>query len=219
MFGVPKYSKALSALAEERGVQVSLNQNLVEVSHADRKAVFETDSGETITKDFDFLHVVPPQGPLNALKARMLSSRSVCYLPTLTDFTLPSPAFFCRTPPSPTSPATSRSTRRRSATPSTRTSLPSATLRRSRRPRRLPRLRRRRPWWWRTSTRRWRAGACSPNTTATVSDASRSPVLRWRDADAWPGWIASCPLLTGYGELMLWVARFSLARRVVRFLS
>lgn len=88
MFGVPKYSKALSALAEERGVQVSLNQNLVEVSHADRKAVFETDSGETITKDFDFLHVVPPQGPLNALKARMLSSRSVCFLPTLTDFAL-----------------------------------------------------------------------------------------------------------------------------------
>ena len=70
MFAVPKYSKALAALAEERGVQTSLDHDLVKVSHTDRKATFKTGKGETVVKDFDFLHVVPPQGPLDTIKVR-----------------------------------------------------------------------------------------------------------------------------------------------------
>ncbi|KAL7411478.1 FAD/NAD-P-binding domain-containing protein [Mrakia frigida] len=76
MFSVPKYSKALAALAEERNVKTSLDHDLVSLSHTDRKATFKTGAGETVVKDFDFLHVVPPQGPLDIVKNSPISDAS-----------------------------------------------------------------------------------------------------------------------------------------------
>ncbi|CDZ97000.1 Sulfide:quinone oxidoreductase/flavo-binding protein [Phaffia rhodozyma] len=76
MFAVPKYSQALVKLAEERGVNVSNNLDLVSLSHTNRTATFKNADGESVTKDFDFLHVVPPQGPLDTLKNSPLTDVS-----------------------------------------------------------------------------------------------------------------------------------------------
>jgi len=81
MFSVPKYSKALTALAAERNVKTSLEHDLIELSHTNRKATFKTGAGEIVVKDFDFLHVVPPQGPLDIVKVRLSSSSSIFSLP------------------------------------------------------------------------------------------------------------------------------------------
>jgi NADPH-dependent 2,4-dienoyl-CoA reductase/sulfur reductase-like enzyme len=77
MFAVPKYSKALAALAAERSVSTLLSHNLLSLSHSSRTATFSTPEGSsssTIEKSFDFLHVVPPQGPLDAVKASPLAN-------------------------------------------------------------------------------------------------------------------------------------------------
>ncbi|WVO17654.1 hypothetical protein L204_105351 [Cryptococcus depauperatus] len=72
MFSVPHYSKALNALRQEKGIDALFNTNLVEVRPEDKTAVFEVvagdDKGKKVEKPFGFLHVVPPMGPLNAIK-------------------------------------------------------------------------------------------------------------------------------------------------------
>jgi NADPH-dependent 2,4-dienoyl-CoA reductase/sulfur reductase-like enzyme len=76
MFGVPKYSKALASLAVERSVSTHFSHNLLSLSHLNKTATFSTPEGSptpTITKEFDFLHVVPPQGPLDAVKSSPLA--------------------------------------------------------------------------------------------------------------------------------------------------
>lgn len=70
MFAVPKYAKALSALADDRSVQKTLNHNLVSIDASNRVATFENAEGGEVTKEFDFLHAVPPQGPLEFIKVR-----------------------------------------------------------------------------------------------------------------------------------------------------
>lgn len=73
MFAVPKYAKALSALADERNVTKTLSHDLVEIDSSNRIATFKTDAGELVTKEFDFLHAVPPQGPLASIKESPLA--------------------------------------------------------------------------------------------------------------------------------------------------
>jgi len=61
MFGVPKYSKTLEQVAAEYGIKTTFKHPLVKVSG--NKATFQNlDSKELVTRDFDFLHVVPPMG-------------------------------------------------------------------------------------------------------------------------------------------------------------
>lgn len=61
MFGVPKYSKTLEQVAADYGIKTSFKHPLVKVSG--NKATFQnSDTKELVTKDFDFLHVVPPMG-------------------------------------------------------------------------------------------------------------------------------------------------------------
>lgn len=73
MFAVPKYAKALSALADERNVTKTLSHDLVEIDSSNRVATFKTDAGSLVTKEFDFLHAVPPQGPLTTIKESPLA--------------------------------------------------------------------------------------------------------------------------------------------------
>ena len=72
MFAVPHYSKALNAIREEKGISGEFNTNLVEVRPGDKTAVFEVlageDKGKKIEKEFGFMHVVPPMGPLDFIK-------------------------------------------------------------------------------------------------------------------------------------------------------
>ena len=60
LFGVKEYVPALMEYVEKYGIDLKLNQTLVAVDGAARKAVFETEPGEE-TVEFDMLHAVPPQ--------------------------------------------------------------------------------------------------------------------------------------------------------------
>lgn len=61
MFGVPKYSAALEALRQERGVEGLFAHDLVEVDG--NEAVFARPDGqETVRRRFDLMHVVPKMG-------------------------------------------------------------------------------------------------------------------------------------------------------------
>lgn len=61
MFGVPRYSTALEALRRERGVEGLFQHDLVTIDG--RRATFATPDGGRVTREFDFMHVVPKMGP------------------------------------------------------------------------------------------------------------------------------------------------------------
>lgn len=65
MFAVPKYSEALEALRKERNVEGLFQHNLVAVDAEKKVATFKNlgDSGKEVKREYDFLHVVPPQKP------------------------------------------------------------------------------------------------------------------------------------------------------------
>ncbi|GAA5901040.1 hypothetical protein JCM5296_007293 [Sporobolomyces johnsonii] len=68
MFGVAKYSAALEKLRQERNVEGAFNHNLVSIDNKARVATFATADGKTAEREFDFLHVVPPQGAPDFIK-------------------------------------------------------------------------------------------------------------------------------------------------------
>lgn len=65
MFAVPKYAQALEAIRKERDVEGLFQHNLVAVDHKSRVATFKNlaDSGREVQREYDLLHVVPPQKP------------------------------------------------------------------------------------------------------------------------------------------------------------
>ena len=60
LFGVADYVPALMDYVEKYEIDLKLGNNLVAVDGPAKTAVFKTDAGE-VTRDFDMLHVVPPQ--------------------------------------------------------------------------------------------------------------------------------------------------------------
>ena len=60
LFGVADYVPALMNYIEKYGVNLQLGSTLVSVDGPSRSAVFKTEQGEE-TREFDLLHVVPPQ--------------------------------------------------------------------------------------------------------------------------------------------------------------
>lgn len=75
MFGVPKYSKRLDSLREERGVQALFQHDLVAIEG--NTAVFAQAGSETLVrKQFDLLHAVPKMGPHEFLKSSPLSNEA-----------------------------------------------------------------------------------------------------------------------------------------------
>lgn len=61
MFGVPKYNAALTAMQQQRGVNGLFQHDLVAVQG--NKATFSRPDGqESVTKEFELLHVVPKMG-------------------------------------------------------------------------------------------------------------------------------------------------------------
>lgn len=86
MFAVPKYSQALEALRKERNVHGLFQHNLVAVDAKNKIATFknlaEGAKGAAVQKEFDFLHVVPPQKPWDwVAKSRIGESRVCCVMP------------------------------------------------------------------------------------------------------------------------------------------
>ena len=60
LFGVQDYVPALMSYVEKYDIALKLGNNLVAVDGHDRIATFATEEGE-VTRDFDMMHVVPPQ--------------------------------------------------------------------------------------------------------------------------------------------------------------
>jgi hypothetical protein len=69
MFSVKKYSDALDQLRVERGVGGYFQHNLTAIDVPNHKAIFTTPDGSTVNVDYTLLHVTPPMGPPDFLKA------------------------------------------------------------------------------------------------------------------------------------------------------
>ncbi|KAF9237138.1 FAD/NAD(P)-binding domain-containing protein [Melanogaster broomeanus] len=73
MFAVEKYSKALDRLRQERQVEGLFTHNLTSIDVDTRVAKFSRPDGTTVEREYDFLHVVPPQGPLDVIRQSPLA--------------------------------------------------------------------------------------------------------------------------------------------------
>jgi len=60
LFGVADYVPALMGYVERYGIDLRFNSTLVAVDGPGQKATFKTEDGD-VTREFDMLHVVPPQ--------------------------------------------------------------------------------------------------------------------------------------------------------------
>ncbi|AKM10652.1 NAD(P)/FAD-dependent oxidoreductase [Croceicoccus naphthovorans] len=75
LFGVADYVPALMEYVEEYGIGLNFTSNLIAVDGPDGVATFKTDQGE-VTRDFDMLHVVPPQVAPDFLRDSPLAAES-----------------------------------------------------------------------------------------------------------------------------------------------
>ena len=76
IFGVKKYADALWKVVEERGIEVNNRSHLVEVRPDSREAVFENldDPSKRETVPYEMLHVSPPMGSPDVLKAILFTN-------------------------------------------------------------------------------------------------------------------------------------------------
>ncbi|NQU60605.1 MAG: NAD(P)/FAD-dependent oxidoreductase [Rhodospirillales bacterium] len=78
MFGVPLFAAELVKVAARYGIDVHYQHNLVAVDGNAKKATFEVvggdKDGETLTMEFDMLHVSPPQRPPEAVRSSPLAN-------------------------------------------------------------------------------------------------------------------------------------------------
>lgn len=78
MFGVPFFAKELVKVAARYGINVHYQHNLVAVDGGAKKATFEVvggdNEGETVTMDFDMLHISPPQRPPESVRTSPLAN-------------------------------------------------------------------------------------------------------------------------------------------------
>ncbi|KAJ0163810.1 Sulfide:quinone oxidoreductase, mitochondrial [Colletotrichum tanaceti] len=72
MFGVPKYSAKLDELRKERGVEGLFQHDLVAVE-GNTATFARPDGKESVTRQFDLLHVVPKMGPHAFVKDSLLA--------------------------------------------------------------------------------------------------------------------------------------------------
>ncbi|KAI1496254.1 hypothetical protein F5X99DRAFT_82973 [Biscogniauxia marginata] len=80
MFAVQKYSQALEELRKQREVEGLFQHNLIEVDAKNKVAKFknlsESAKGAVVQREFDFLHVVPPQKPWDWVAKSQLGKSS-----------------------------------------------------------------------------------------------------------------------------------------------
>ena len=76
MFDVPLFAKRLEQIYAERAIPVTMHYRVKQVDVSARRVTFENRSGstpQTVTRDFDFLHVVPPMSAPDFVKASPVS--------------------------------------------------------------------------------------------------------------------------------------------------
>ncbi len=78
MFGVPFFAKALSKVVADYGIKTNFNHNLVAIDGPAKTATFEVTDSEgnkqRITKNFDMIHVTPPQSAPDFIKKSPLAN-------------------------------------------------------------------------------------------------------------------------------------------------
>lgn len=78
IFGVPFYAKELVKVAARHNIPISYNHNLVEIDGRKKKATFAVTAGDqqgqSVTLDFDMLHVTPPQSAPDFVKNSPLAN-------------------------------------------------------------------------------------------------------------------------------------------------
>ncbi len=80
MFSVPFFAAELVKVAARYGINVHFQHHLVAIDGGAKKATFKVvggdKEGETVTFDFDMLHVSPPQSPPGAVKTSSLANEA-----------------------------------------------------------------------------------------------------------------------------------------------
>ncbi len=80
MFSVPLFASELALVAERYGINVRFQHNLVAIDGEAKKATFEVAGGDregqTVTLDFDMIHVTPPQSPPEVVKSSPLANEA-----------------------------------------------------------------------------------------------------------------------------------------------
>ncbi|KAM0322254.1 hypothetical protein ACHAQA_009542 [Verticillium albo-atrum] len=76
MFGVPKYNAKLEQLQRQRGVEALFQHDLVAIDDGNKATFACSESGEQVTRRFDFLHAVPKMGPHAFMKESPLSDKA-----------------------------------------------------------------------------------------------------------------------------------------------
>ena len=78
MFGVPFFAKALTKVVEDYGITTNFGHNLVAINGKTKTATFEVmgDNGRSflVTKEFDMIHVTPPQSAPDFIKTSPLAN-------------------------------------------------------------------------------------------------------------------------------------------------
>lgn len=78
MFGVPFFAKALNKVVANYGITTNFGHNLVAINGDAKIATFETTDSEgkksTVTREFDMIHVTPPQSAPDFIKSSPLAN-------------------------------------------------------------------------------------------------------------------------------------------------
>lgn len=78
MFGVPFFAKALSKVVADYGITTNFGHNLIAIDGPAKKATFEMTDAEgkksNVVKDFDMIHVTPPQSAPDFIKKSPLAN-------------------------------------------------------------------------------------------------------------------------------------------------
>jgi sulfide:quinone oxidoreductase len=78
MFGVPFFAKALLKVVSNYGIKTNFSSNLVAIDGEAKIATFEVSNSEgnksTVTKNFDIIHVTPPQSAPEFIKQSPLAN-------------------------------------------------------------------------------------------------------------------------------------------------
>jgi sulfide:quinone oxidoreductase len=74
IFSVKEYAKALDKVIARKGIETLYKHKLVEIRPEKRQAVFQsTESDDRTVLDYDMIHVTPPQGPPDVVRASPLA--------------------------------------------------------------------------------------------------------------------------------------------------
>ena len=78
MFGVPFFAKALMKVVADYGIKTSFNTNLIAIDGSAKKATFEVTGADgkksQVVKEFDMIHVTPPQSAPDFIKLSPLAN-------------------------------------------------------------------------------------------------------------------------------------------------